>query len=434
MKKLIWKIIFVIFISTNLLVNPVYANTIPYLEAKGIVLMDGITGTVLYSKNPDTQFEPASTTKIMTALVTLEKTNLDDKVTIGINPTLVDGTIMGLIPGQVYTVRELLLGLLLESANDSAEALAEHISGSNANFGVLMTKKAKEIGAVNTTFKNPSGLHEEGHITTAYDLALIMKAAYLTPNFNEISRVKFHFYENNPNHDGSEKWVNNRNHVINPDTPYYYDYAYSGKVGYTPEAYHTYAACAVKDNQVLISSFLNAENKNAQFSSVGPLFDYGFENFETIKLVSKGDKVSEYIINNETTIPLLSSKDFYFNKPKSEPTPVVTFSYEPKDFSRETISTGQSLFTGNIILNGKNYGKLQFISSVDRDYNFKVALNQSTDTLTKNIFFKIFLVSILLFLLFLLFIITLKKIRRSRRSRLTKKIKRFRNRKACKKY
>lgn len=414
MKNLIWKFLLVLFLFTNFFATPASADTIPSLEAKGVVLMDGITGYILFSKSPDVQFEPASTTKILTALITLEKTSLDDKVTIGVNPPLVDGSRIGIAEGEIYTVRELLLGLLLESGNDTAEALAEHISGSNASFGLLMTEKAKEIGAKNTTFKNPSGLHEDGHLTTAYDLALIMKEAYSNPDFNEIAKTPFYYYENHPNHDGTEKWVTNKNHCLNQETPYYYEYTYSGKVGYTPEANHTYAATAVKDSQVLISSFLNAENKDAQFLSVGPLFDYGFDNFETIKVLSKGDKVSEYNINDETIIPLLSSKDFYYSKSKADNTPTLTFTYKDRDLSKETIYNGQALFTGNILLNGEPYGDLEFISSVDREYTFKVVINESIEKLKQNTLSIIVLSLISLLLLFLLFT-NLKRRRHSRK-------------------
>lgn len=416
MKKLVGKIFLILFICTNLIVTTTTATTVPSLAAKGVVLMDGVTGKVLFSQNPDVQFEPASTTKIMTALVTLDKTNLDDKVTIGTNPPLVDGSAIGIAEGQVYTIRELLLGLLLESGNDTAEALAEHIAGSNAAFGILMTEKAKELGANNTTFKNPSGLHEEGHITTAYDLALIMRAAYFNEDFNEIAKTPYYVCTNNPNYDGSEKWINNRNHCINPDTPYFYEYAYSGKVGYTPEANHTYASSAVKDGQVLISSFLNAEDKDAQFSSVGPLFEYGFENFETVKLLSKGDKISEYVINDQTIIPLLSDKELYYSKAKSDPDPEVTFEYKANDLSKETLTKGQSLFSGNILVNNEVYDTLEFISGEDREYTFKVVVQQSVESLKKN---KIALIgfSVLFLIIISLIVIFFIKAKRNRRLR-----------------
>lgn len=384
MKKLIVKIFLILFISINLIITTTTANTVPPLAAKGVVLMDGLTGNILFSKNPDVQFEPASTTKIMTALVTLDNTKLEDKVTIGTNPPLADGSSIGISEGQIYTVRELLLGLLLESGNDTAESLAEYVSGSNASFAILMNEKAKELGANNTTFKNPSGLHEEGHLTTAYDLALIMRAAYSNPDFNEIAKTPYYICATNPNYDGSEKWINNRNHCINPDSPYYYEYTYSGKIGYTPEANHTYAASAVKDGQVLISSFLNAEDKNAQFSSVGPLFEYGFKNFETIKLVSEGDNISEYVINDETIIPLLSNKEVYYSKSKLDPVPDVTFKYESENLTKTTLTKGQSLFNGNLLVNGEVYDDLEFISAENREYTYKVVVQDLIKNLTQN--------------------------------------------------
>ncbi|MGL5352539.1 MAG: D-alanyl-D-alanine carboxypeptidase family protein, partial [Clostridium sp.] len=128
MKKPLGKILLIFFIFSNLIFNT--DNAVPPLEAKGVALIDGVTGKILYSKNADVQYEPASTTKVMTALLTVENCNLDDKVTIGEKPPLADGSSIGIQKGEVYTVRELLLGLMLESGNDTAEALAQHISGS----------------------------------------------------------------------------------------------------------------------------------------------------------------------------------------------------------------------------------------------------------------------------------------------------------------
>ncbi|MDZ5034345.1 D-alanyl-D-alanine carboxypeptidase, partial [Clostridium perfringens] len=208
------------------------------------------------------QYEPASTTKVMTALIVLENTKLTDKVTIGEKPTLVDGSKIGIAKGEVYTVEELLLGLLLESGNDCAEALAEHVAGSNEAFAKLMNDKAKELGALDTNFKNPSGLHEEGHLTTAYDLALIMRAASQNEDYVRISRTDSHKYVNHPFSDGSEKWATNRNQLFNEYSPYFYQYAYTGKNGYTPESNHTYTASALKDGQLLVTALLNATDKD----------------------------------------------------------------------------------------------------------------------------------------------------------------------------
>ena len=200
MKNLLTKVLLLLFICTTIISNIAItkANAAPYLEAQGVVLMDGKSGEILYSQNADVQYEPASITKVMTAIVVLENTNLNDNVTIGENPPMVDGSALGIREGEVYTVEELLLAMLLESANDCAEALAEFVSGSNAEFGMLMTERAKELGCTNTVFKNPSGLSEEGHLTTANDMAKIMQFALTFDDFINISRTISLKYENHP--------------------------------------------------------------------------------------------------------------------------------------------------------------------------------------------------------------------------------------------
>ncbi|ATD55848.1 D-alanyl-D-alanine carboxypeptidase family protein [Clostridium chauvoei] len=402
MKKFILNLLLVFLVIFNINEKITNASTVPPLDAQGVVLMDGVTGEVVYSKNSHVKYEPASTTKVMTALLTLEKCKLDEKVTIGKNPTLVEGTAIGVREGQVYTVKELLLGLLLESGNDCAEALAEHISGSNAAFGELMTKKAHELGAKDTVFKNPSGLHEAGHVTTAYDLSLIMKAAYNNPDFIEISRTPYYIFKTNPNDDGTEKWANNRNHCINENTPYYYKYAFCGKTGYTPEANHTYTAVAKKDNQVLVASFLNAVNKDAQFRSVGELFQYGFDNFETLKIVKKGDVLSDYKINDEITLPLIATEDVYFTKCKFDPAPNISVDYENRDITKEAIAKGDLLFKGSILADNKKVSEMDLASGIDRDYTFKIVVKESFQSLNKN---KIALITFSCIALFILILI-----------------------------
>ncbi|AYE34833.1 D-alanyl-D-alanine carboxypeptidase family protein [Clostridium septicum] len=416
MKKFIVTSLLTLIFFINFNVYTTSAEAVPTLEAEGVVLMDGTTGEIIYSKNPNTKYEPASTTKVMTALITLENCKLDDKVTIGSNPPEVDGTIIGVAKGEVYTVKELLLGLLLESGNDAAEALAEHISGSNEAFGKLMTKKAKELGANNTVFKNPSGLHEEGHVTTAYDLSLIMKTAYNNKDFLEISRTPYYIFKNNPNFDGSEKWANNKNHCINPNSPYYYEYAVSGKTGYTPEANHTYTSVAKKGDQVLIASFLNATDKDTQFRNVGELFQYGFDNFQTTKIVSKGEKLSEYKINDNITIPLLATTDVYFTQSKSDPKPIVSVTYENRDISKKTINKGDLLFNSSILVNNKDFAKIDLSSGIDRDYSFKVKVSEYLQKLKEDKP-KLLIASFtfLIIILFLLFILKIIKKKRQRK-------------------
>ena len=381
MKFLLKKFFLFSLIFCSLIIGISYSNVnatdLPPVYSEGAILIDGTTGTVLYSKNEHTQLEPASTTKVMTALVVLENTNLTDKVTIGENPPLVDGSAIGVREGEVYTVEELMLGLLLESGNDCAEALAEYVSGSNASFAELMTAKAKELGALNTTFKNPSGLHEEGHLTTAYDLALIMKAAAHNEDYVRLSQTDFYHFENQPFSDGSEKWANNRNQLFNESSNYYYEYAYCGKNGYTPEANHTYTAAAVKDDQMLIAAFLNATDKDSFYTNIGPLFEYGFSNFTTVKLISKNEVLDTYKINDKITIPLLASSDFYYTKAISDETPSYTIDYSKTDISQQDIKKGQELFKVTINIDNETVSTMTLLSGADREYNNKIKFKET---------------------------------------------------------
>eukprot|EP00828_Plagiopyla_frontata_P024110 TRINITY_DN3078_c0_g1_i3.p1 TRINITY_DN3078_c0_g1~~TRINITY_DN3078_c0_g1_i3.p1 ORF type:complete len:176 (-),score=20.66 TRINITY_DN3078_c0_g1_i3:130-657(-) len=169
-------------------------------------------------------------------------------------------------------MRDLLLGLLLMSGNDCADDIAIHISGSIENFSVLMNEKAKELGAINTTFKNPSGLPDNGHITTPHDLALIMREAIKNKDYMEISQVSNYTIQikNNP-----ERNIHlfNHNYMINKNSKYFYQYALCGKNGYTTKANHTYVATAEKDGHILIASFLNAKDKNQNFFDMQNVFN-----------------------------------------------------------------------------------------------------------------------------------------------------------------
>lgn len=409
MKKTLTKFLLLLFICTVFFTNITIENVhaVPLLEAQGVVLMDGKSGEILYSQNADVQYEPASITKVMTAIVVLENTNLDDKVTIGTNPPLVDGSAIGIREGEVYTIEELLIAMLLESANDCAEALAEFVSGSNAEFGKLMTERAKELGCTNSVFKNPSGLHEEGHLTTANDMAKIMRFALNFDDFNRISRIISYQYVNHPYSDGTEKWATNRNNCYVDWSQWYYENLYCGKTGWTPEANHTYVATAVKDDEVLVASFLNAYNKDTQYTSVGQLFNWGFDNFNSVKLFNKGDIVGEYQISDNTSIPLLTNKDIYYTLSANEEQDITTaFNYADKDYSESSIKKGDVLFDATLIVNGEKYTTLELLSGLDREYTTKIKIENTINKYASN---KIIISIILVLILSLCIYIYIRK-------------------------
>ncbi|NLK90627.1 MAG: D-alanyl-D-alanine carboxypeptidase, partial [Clostridiales bacterium] len=178
-------IIIIITLISTFIPIAVFAQDAPTIEAPNVILIDYETGKVLFDKNAHRQAYPASTTKVMTAVLTLENADLNDKVTIDYD-LYVDGSSMFLLKGESFTVGELLKALLIKSANDCAEALAIHISGSVEKFVEMMNKRAKELGALNTNFVNPHGLTDPNHVTTAYDLAMIAKHAMTFDTFREI--------------------------------------------------------------------------------------------------------------------------------------------------------------------------------------------------------------------------------------------------------
>lgn len=410
--------LYLLIVIVNLNIIKIFADTnyLPELNPQGVYLMDGYTGEVLYEKNSNVKFEPASTTKVMTAIITLENVSLDEKVKIGENPPYTDGSAIGVVEGEVYTVKELLYALLLPSANDAAVALAEYVAGSTEKFAEMMTEKAHEIGATSTTFKNPSGLHDEGHLTTAHDLALILQYALKYDDFIKISSTSEYKYEKNPYSDGSEKWAVNQNNCLAATyalvnyPEFVYDNLYCGKTGYTPEANHTYVAAAKKGDQLLIASFLNADDKAALYGNVGPLFEWGFANYKTKKIVSEGDKIGEYNLSSDVIIPLLATKDVYYTFSSSDVKQEVDIDvdFPSRNYSAISINKGDILFNNaSLLVNGQNYGTIDLASGLSREYTAQDEIKDTIISLASN---KLFIPALAVIVtLVIIFIIKVRK-------------------------
>lgn len=305
--------IFTIFFNVNVFAN----SNAPEIQGQGMVLMDGNTGDILAEKNANVKMAPASTTKTMTAILTLEKSKLDDVVTIGKNPPLAEGTRVGLQEGDQYTVEELLNALLIQSANDAAVALAEHISGSEAKFAELMNEKAKELGCKNTHFVNASGLFEEDHLTTPYDLALMMNYASQKDLINSITDKVVHEMPESVV-SGEPIWANNNNQLIHTTSPYYYEDIFCNKTGYTTKSKHTFACAAKRGDRKLVLTLFYYDTKDQYYADTKALLDYGFDNFSVVKLFSKGDLAKEYYIDDNNTLSLVIPEDIYKAFPNEE--------------------------------------------------------------------------------------------------------------------
>jgi D-alanyl-D-alanine carboxypeptidase (penicillin-binding protein 5/6) len=236
------------------------------VTAKGVVVMDASTGNVIISRNQDMKLPPASTTKVMTAIVALERSKPNDMFRVSRNAASVSPSKVYLKPGDEVTVEALLYSLLLKSANDSAVALAEGIAGSESAFAAMMTEKARQIGALNTNFQNASGLPTDDHYTTAYDLALMLRYAMRDERFMAVSSTKFATLNMG---EKERMLLKNHNKLL-----WYYDGAGAGKTGYTIAARHCYVGEASCQNTRLIVAILRSRDL---WGDTKKLLDKGFE-------------------------------------------------------------------------------------------------------------------------------------------------------------
>ncbi|MGE5583885.1 MAG: D-alanyl-D-alanine carboxypeptidase family protein [Bacillota bacterium] len=248
----------------------VCAGEEPAVNASAAVLLNAETGAVLYAKNPNKIMAPASTTKIMTAIILIEKGNLDHKIRISRRAANQPGSSMNLRRGEERTLRELLYGLLLSSGNDAATAIAEYISGSEERFARLMTTKAHQLGMNNTCFKNASGLPAVGHYTTAYDMALLAGYALKNETFAEVVQTKVASIS-------SSRSNRSRSLVNHNKLLWQYPYTTGIKTGYTRRAGKCLVASASQNGNTLISVVLKS---GTMYNDSINLFDYGFNRLE----------------------------------------------------------------------------------------------------------------------------------------------------------
>jgi D-alanyl-D-alanine carboxypeptidase (penicillin-binding protein 5/6) len=254
----------------------------PTVKARSAVLLDAKTGQVLFNQDMHARRAPASTTKMMTAILAVESGRLDDAVKVSARAAATRGSSMYLYPGQVLTLQELVTGLLLRSGNDAAVAIAEHLAGSVEAFVDLMNRKAQLLGAVNTHFRNPHGLSAAGHYTTAYDLAWIARYALANRLFADIVSIKETSIEW-LDRSGRERDVNlrNTNRLL-----WMLEEADGVKTGTTNEAGPCLVSSATRANHRLIAVVLHDHSR--WYDSM-QLLKYGFDNYELVEFVSQGD-------------------------------------------------------------------------------------------------------------------------------------------------
>ena len=256
----------------------------PAIGAEGAILIEAKTGAILYAKNIDEKLYPASTTKIMTGLLAYENSELDEDVTFSyeaVHSVARGDSNIGMDAGEIIPMNKALEGMMILSANEVANAIAEHVGGSMEGFVEMMNKKAEEIGCTNTHFSNPNGLQDENHYTTCRDLALIAKYYFGYEYLAALSREPSCEFVATPTQKDSFK-LNTKNMLVK-GKKYEYEYLVGSKTGFTSDARQTLVSAAKKDGMELICVIMKEESPY-QFEDTVALFNYGFENFKKVNI------------------------------------------------------------------------------------------------------------------------------------------------------
>ena len=286
------------------------------IESEAGIVMDADSGAVLFGQNIHVQKAPASITKILTALVVIENSSLDEQVTDAVyNVEDGSGNKNAIEEGDTLSVRDCLYLLLMRSSNQAANALAEHVGGSRDGFVKMMNEKTAELGCENSHFANPSGLNDDTQLTSVYDMALIASAAYKNDTLLTISKDKSYRLPATKNNPDGVTIQPEHKLLITTDTesPNYYPYAVAGKTGYTSIAGQTLVTYAIKDDRRQIAVTMKS-TQATHYQDTIALLDFGFLRFENVN-----------ISENETAY---TSGD--------QPVQIGDNSYQPSDLSMDT--------------------------------------------------------------------------------------------------
>ena len=348
----------------------------PYVEAKGAALMEFNTGRMLFEKDADLPLANASTTKIMTAIVALENTSLTDVVTASKNAAMTPPVKMHLAEGEKQTMEDLLYAMMLESANDAAVAIAEHVGGSVEGFAEMMNEKARELGAVNTELVTPSGLDEGEHRSTAKDMALIARYALSNSDFRRIIATP---HVSTPVKGGDFK----AHSFINKDRLLReYEGALGIKTGYTGKAGHCFVGAAQRDGMLIVSVVLGSgwggRGKEQKWVDTKNLLNYGFENFSLISVAKEGDFVGEADVLNSKggVVSLNLSNGLALPLSEEERGKVEVRNNLPETFDAPVVK-GDKLGESVIFVDGRPLAKIDIIAMSDVErYDFNISMGK----------------------------------------------------------
>lgn len=314
--------------------------------------MDAESGQALYELRADARRPPASTTKIMTAILLLERLPLDTIVQADKSSSDTDGSSLYLRPGERLSAHDLLYAIMLRSANDACVAVAKAIAGSEVAFAEMMTRKAHEIGAVHTRFANPNGLPARDHYSTARDLATMARYAIREPLFNEVVRTRFRTIERDPAND--PKRLRNRSKFL---------WRYAGadgiKTGYTVAAGRCFVASATRKGWRLICVVLNSPE---MYEEVAKLLDYGFAGFEPLGLVEPGQAISRVPVRDGARPAVTAVAEASVRHVvRRGARPAVSFQIK-RGTPAAPLAKGVAVGEATVLLDGKAVGRVTLVS------------------------------------------------------------------------
>lgn len=335
--------------------QPIKITEQPSISASSAILVDAKTGQILFEKNARERRSIASTTKMMTAIITIERAKLDEQVNISKLATQVGESQLQLQPGEKMSVKSLLYGLLLRSGNDTAVALAEYVGKSIAGFADLMNRKASSIGANDTHFANPHGLYDQNHYSTAYDLSLIARYCLKDVVFSKIVATKEYTIPRSSF--VAETKIKNHNKLL-----WQYPFATGIKTGYIHQAGFCLVSSANKNGIELVCIVLNSPTSNNCFQDSKNLLEYGFNQFSLRRVVKKNGvygkvKLPEIMDEKLDVVAAVDLRVLVSNAPNSLKEVVVV-----KDKVGVPIRKGQKLGEIEVTQFGRSLGKVDLLA------------------------------------------------------------------------
>lgn len=325
----------------------------PSVTAASATLIDAQTGTVLYAKEADASRFPASTTKIMTALLLLESGSLEDVVVAPQDVEAVTDSSLHLRPGEQVTVGELLYAILLRSANDASYAAAIHVAGSVEAFAERMNRRAKDLGCTGTHFRNPHGLHDPEHQTTAHDLALIAREAMRRPEFQEVVRTRKHQIVRSINQ--QDLWLKNGNALLAIDP------TIDGvKTGFTNPAGRCFVGSATRDGYRLIAVVLKSADWRADAMR---LLDWGFGSFRRVSIARSGESLGAREVRGgeRASVPFGADRDVCAFLAKNQD-PSVSYRFEWRGDLEAPVGSRSKLGVATVLHDGRPLGTFDVVA------------------------------------------------------------------------